>query len=349
VGPDLRMRTDSLNDPLNRSVKASLSGTLAQNGVDTEGVHEALAGKSDVCIITDYRGRKVISAHAPVRLAGLTWAILSEVERKEAMAPVIFIANITIGLAVLVTFFVFVLSMVISGRIAGPIQSLTSWSRKVTGGDLTLLEIKVPDNEIGMLNESFTDAVKSMRSFRDEQERRNWQRTGLAELDDCMRGEQNPEILCRKIITFIATYLNSQVGAFYLNDGQGVFLLKASYAYKTRKNISNEFKIGEGLVGQAALEKQSILITAVPEDYIAISSGLVEIPPKNILVIPMVYNDVALAVFPSSGGDINYFFLTAFRYKLAFFINNSFFFQSSFVNFLSFWLICEKFSHPFSD
>ena len=59
---------------------------------------------------------------------------------------------------------------------------------------------------------------------------------------------------------------------------------------------SFEFKTGEGLVGQAVLEKQSILITAVPEDYIAISSGLVETPPRNILVIPLVYNEKTLAV-----------------------------------------------------
>ena len=296
VGSDLRMRTDSFNDPVNRSVQASLMGTVAQNGVDSEGVREALAGKSDVCIITDYRGEKVISAHAPVNLAGLHWVILCEVDKKEAMAPVILLANVTAGLAVIVAFFVLLVSIVISGRIAGPIRSLTLWSRRVIGGDFTMVDIKVPDNEISMLNESFKNVVKSMQASRDEQEDRNWQRVGLSELDDCMRGDQEPESLCRKIVTFIATYLNAQVGAFYLNDGQGRFHLIAGYAYTTRKNLSNEFKMGEGLVGQAALEKHSILLTGVPEDYIFVSAGLVETPPRNIFVIPFVYNDVTVAV-----------------------------------------------------
>ncbi len=296
VGPDRRMRSDSFNDSVNRTVQASLSGTVEQNGVDSKGVLEALAGKADKCIITDYRGKKVLSVYAPLAVSGLQWAILAEVDMEEALAPAVALAKITAGLAAVVALLVLTLSLLASGRIARPIRSLTDWSRQITGGDLTLVEIKTPKNEIGVLNESFREAVKSMRAARSEQERRNWQKTGLSELDDRMRGEQAPDVLCRNIVTFIAKYLQVRVGAFYLDNGDGVFNLKASYAYKTRKNLSNEFKTGEGLIGQAALEKQSILLTNVPDDYIAISSGLGEKPPKNILVIPLVFNELTLGV-----------------------------------------------------
>jgi CheY-like chemotaxis protein/HAMP domain-containing protein len=296
VGSDRRMRSDSFNDPVNRTVKVSLSGTVEQNGVDSKGVREALAGKSDKCILTDYLGKKVLSAYAPLTVNGLQWAILAEVDMEEALAPAAALAKITAGLAVAVALLVLALSLLASGRIARPIRSLTDWSRRVTGGDLTLVDIKAPKNEIGVLNESFREAVKSMRAARSEEERRNWQKTGLSELDDRMRGEQDPDVLCRNIVTFIAKYLKARVGAFYLDNGDGVFNLKASYAYKTRKNLSNEFKMGEGLIGQAALEKQSILLTDVPDDYIAISSGLGEKPPKNILVMPLVFNELTLGV-----------------------------------------------------
>ena len=62
--------------------------------------------------------------------------------------------------------------------------------------------------------------------------------------------------------------------------------LLASYAYKERKNIDNRFKLGEGLVGQCALEKEKILLTDVPSDYIKITSGLGEAKPLNIIVLP---------------------------------------------------------------
>jgi CheY-like chemotaxis protein/HAMP domain-containing protein len=296
VGQDLRMRSNSINDPVNRTIKASLSGTIEQNGVDSKAVRDALAGESDVCIITDYRGKKVLSAHAPLAINGLEWVILSEVDIEEAMAPAISLAKIIAGLAVAIAFIVLALSLLVSGRIASPIRSLTDWARKFTGGDLTLMEIKTPKNEIGILNESFKDAVTSMRAARSEEERRNWQNTGLSKLDDQMRGVQDLDVLCRNIVTFIATYLQAQVGAFFLNNGDGVFNLKASYAYKTRKTLSNVFKKGEGLIGQAALEKQSILLTNVPDDYVAISSGLGEKKPRNILVVPIVFNEVTLGV-----------------------------------------------------
>ena len=104
VGPDRRMRTDSPNDPSGRNVKASLSGTVEKNGVDSLSVREALAGKAGACIITDNLGlgRKVMSAYAPLAVKGLQWVILSEIDREEAMAPTAALAKITAGLTVAV-------------------------------------------------------------------------------------------------------------------------------------------------------------------------------------------------------------------------------------------------------
>src|SRR5438876_7414303 len=75
-----------------------------------------------------------------------------------------------------------------------------------------------------------------------------------------------------------------------------VLKLIASYAYKERKHVGNRFHLGEGLVGQAALEKKSILLTNVPEDYIRITSGLGEAPPRNIIVLPILFEGDVKAV-----------------------------------------------------
>jgi hypothetical protein len=72
--------------------------------------------------------------------------------------------------------------------------------------------------------------------------------------------------------------------------------LLASYAYRARKNVGSEFRLGEGLVGQAAVEKEKILLTNVPPDYIQITSGLGEAPPLNILVLPVVFEGAVKAV-----------------------------------------------------
>ena len=91
-----------------------------------------------------------------------------------------------------------------------------------------------------------------------------------------------------------------QHGVFYLNEGRNrakpIMKLLASYAYRERKNIANRFRAGEGLVGQCAFEKERILLTDVPADYIQINSGLGEAPPLNIVVLPVLFEGQVKAV-----------------------------------------------------
>jgi PAS domain S-box-containing protein len=78
-------------------------------------------------------------------------------------------------------------------------------------------------------------------------------------------------------------------------DAQGQFNLLASYGYRERKNLSSNFRLGEGLVGQCAMEKASILLSA-PRDYIRISSGLGDGPPACVLVLPIIHAERVLGV-----------------------------------------------------
>ncbi len=71
---------------------------------------------------------------------------------------------------------------------------------------------------------------------------------------------------------------------------------QAGYGYKQRKHLSNVFELGEGLVGQCALEKERILLTSVPADYVQISSGLGEATPLNIIVLPILFEGSVRAV-----------------------------------------------------
>ncbi len=76
--------------------------------------------------------------------------------------------------------------------------------------------------------------------------------------------------------------------------------LLASYAFRNRKNVGNKFTLGEGLVGQAALEKERILITNAPEDYVQITSGLGQAKPTNIIVLPVLFEGQVKAVMELS-------------------------------------------------
>jgi hypothetical protein len=128
-----------------------------------------------------------------------------------------------------------------------------------------------------------------------------------------------------RILSELAPLVNAQYGVLYLAENltdtakrhqpdEMVLKMLSSYAYKERKHLSNVFHIGEGLVGQCALEKQRILITKVPDDYIKISSDLGEGTPGNIVVLPVIFEGELQAVCWFSKSKERYF-----RIKLKYF------------------------------
>lgn len=121
-----------------------------------------------------------------------------------------------------------------------------------------------------------------------ENEKRNRLLTGASDLSTLLRVEQNIRAFSDAILAFIADHLHIQIGALYLVDEERKELyLAGSYAYQFRKNSDSRLSLGEGLVGQAALENKAIVFTDVPKDYIRIQSGLGEMVPANIAVFPL--------------------------------------------------------------
>jgi CheY-like chemotaxis protein len=129
--------------------------------------------------------------------------------------------------------------------------------------------------------------TRSLRDTTAANDRQNWLKTGQTRLNDAIRGDLDIEAICRVVLDFLAVYLDMKVGGLFILEGD-VLRLLGSYGYQKRKNLSSEFKIGESLVGQAALERRRILLTNVPDDYVHVSSGLGECSPRNIVDVPLV-------------------------------------------------------------
>ncbi len=156
-------------------------------------------------------------------------------------------------------------------------------------------------------DDMLADAISRMTSTLKEvtfaQKEENWRKTGQAELNDLMSGEQDVDTLARNIITFLAEYLNAQVGAIYLKANDNTLRQKGSYALTRRKDLNNKFDIGEGLVGQAALERKEIIVTNLPEDYLPVRSGTGAAAPSSILVLPFLYENEVKGVIELGAFD----------------------------------------------
>lgn len=122
-----------------------------------------------------------------------------------------------------------------------------------------------------------------------------WIATGLSRLNDVMRGEQSIRTLADNILNQLCRYLNTQMAALFILD-QGKLKRVGGFAYNLKAGLPDVFEIGEGLVGQAALAKEIILVEDIAESSVRITSGLGNAYPKNLVLLPLLFADELVGV-----------------------------------------------------
>ncbi|MHC4181866.1 MAG: response regulator [Planctomycetota bacterium] len=257
------------------------------------------ASNYNIAEVNKYIGRNevpVLGFINHLEIAGVSMAVVAEIEQEEAFASARWLRDIVFSLLLATVVLVVYIAFVISRDIVRPIQKLSTGAKRVAMGQLNH-EIGVKSkNEIGELADSFNDMLHNLRRTTEKNDAHNWLKTGQTELNVKMQGEQGVETLGENIIGYLAKYLNVQVGALYMADEDSRLKLIGGYAYTRRENVSNEFLPGEGLVGQAAIEKKHILVTNCPDGYVSIYSGLGDAIPKNILIYPLILNNMVKGV-----------------------------------------------------
>lgn len=215
---------------------------------------------------------------------------LDKMERKTAIV-------LSLG-GLLATILTIIISILLIRMVVDPIKTVTNTFKEISEGDADL-DVKLKSNsndELGNMAKYFNTFMTKLKELIIENKNQSWLKTGQAELNEKMRGEQDIIELTTNIITYIAKYLNAQIGAVYIKTVDDTFNLSGGYAYNTDKHLSKGIRFGEGMVGQAALQQQTIVITDVPEDYIKIVSGIGEGFPRNILVTPFAFDNEVLGV-----------------------------------------------------
>ncbi len=146
-------------------------------------------------------------------------------------------------------------------------------------------------SEADQLGIALNTMTENLKRISEENENEAWIKTGQAGLNDRMRGEQDLSTLSKNIVSYLTKYLGAQVGIIYLaekyNDKKRL-RMSGSYAFTRRKSLKTTFDFGEGLAGQAAQEKEVIVLSGIPTDYISVSSGLGHTKPQHILVQPFI-------------------------------------------------------------
>ncbi len=164
----------------------------------------------------------------------------------------------------------------------------------------TRIEAKQID-EIDDVAHSFNTMAVSLQEQMSKHEEMNWVKSHVAEITADMSGQQELESLSRMFLSKVVPLVDGCHAVFYMmgqdeETKEPLLQLIGSYAFKERKHLTNQFRMGEGLIGQAAFERTPILLTEVPDQYIRIKSGLGEAAPQNVYVLPILYEDDLKAV-----------------------------------------------------
>ncbi len=171
------------------------------------------------------------------------------------------------------------------------INKNTEFAKNIGKGDFSSLPTIISaDDTIG--NSLLLMRDNLVANYQKENEQ-NWIARGKEIIRDVLSHHTNIEILAYETLVSLINYTNTIQGAFYIYDDTEKKLLNiASYAYNRKKYVNQEFRIGQGLVGQAAYEKDFIYRREIPDEYMSISSGILGTKkPKTILLVPLISDE----------------------------------------------------------
>ncbi|NMG23076.1 ATP-binding protein, partial [Brasilonema bromeliae] len=179
------------------------------------------------------------------------------------------------------------------------LRAIAEVATAVTKGDLTRSISVEAQGEVAMLKDYINQMIANLRETTQKNTEQDWLKTNLAKFTRMLQGQRDLETVSKLILSELAPLVGASHGVFFIMENADkiqYLKLLTSYAYRERKQLANRFYLGEGLVGQSALEKERILLTEVPQDYVKIGSGLGEATPLNVVVLPVLFEGQVTAV-----------------------------------------------------
>lgn len=147
------------------------------------------------------------------------------------------------------------------------------------------------NDELGQMSKSFNRFMDKIEVVIIENTNANWVKTGQNELNKKLNGVHSIKRLGEEGIKHITKYVGGQVASIYIKNSDNEYNLLSTYGHGKEEKVDYALIPARGLILQTALEKERIIIKDVPENYLNISSGLGQYKPKNILIVPCIYDD----------------------------------------------------------
>ena len=194
----------------------------------------------------------------------------------------------------------------LAANLTTQLRAIADVATAVTKGDLTRSIQVEAQGEVAFVKDNINEMIRNLKETTLRNNEQDWLKTNLAKFTRMLQGQRDVLTVGKLMLSELAPVVSAQHGVFYIMnnaDGEPELKLLASYAQAGGNGVKASFKLGESLVGQAALEKERILLANVPTDYVRVSSGLGESRPMNIVVLPILFEGEVKAVMELSSLD----------------------------------------------
>src|SRR6202022_609984 len=186
----------------------------------------------------------------------------------------------------------------LADNLTNQVRAIAEVATAVTKGDLTRSIQVEASGEVADLKDNINTMIDNLRLTTDRNTEQDWLKTNLARFTGMLQGQRDLTTVGRMLLSELAPLVNAQQGVIYQmeSDESAEMVLLSAFAGDGEDGHLRRLKIGEGLVGQCAAEKRRMLITDLPPNTIAVRSGLFQAVPRNVIVLPVLFEDRVKAV-----------------------------------------------------
>jgi CheY-like chemotaxis protein/signal transduction histidine kinase/HAMP domain-containing protein len=188
----------------------------------------------------------------------------------------------------------------LAANLTNQVRAIAEVATAVTKGDLTRSIQVEARGEVSELKDNINAMIGNLRVTTERNNEQDWLKTNLAKFSRMMQGQRDLVTVGQLLLSELAPLVNAQQGVIYVVEGHGVGVCLtelASYADEPAENREpRRFGLGEGLVGQAAADRQRVLLTDIPQESVQIRGGLLRSRPRNLIVLPVLYEGHVKAV-----------------------------------------------------
>jgi HAMP domain-containing protein/CheY-like chemotaxis protein/signal transduction histidine kinase len=188
----------------------------------------------------------------------------------------------------------------LAANLTTQVRAIAEVATAVTKGDLTRSIQVDAKGEVSELKDNINTMISNLRETTESNREQDWLKTNLARFTGMLQGQRDLNTVGKMLLSELAPLVNAHQGSIYHNniaeDNDGALVVLASYADTGNSQLAQTIRLGEGLVGECAVQNRRILLTDVPADYVTVASSLGEASNLSVIVLPVLYENQAKAV-----------------------------------------------------